>query len=134
MFPHGSSSRGQCLFTLVPLSLDLSFLCPADSNVGTTSLRRAPRQREVTETLREHCLVLVSVHLRVHRSSPASPLALLRMSFRLGRTDSANFLSDGVDDLIFHFMQLADNFIQNFLFHSVKLGVGFTRATDGSHS
>lgn len=65
-------------------------------NVGTTSLQLASWHKDVTETLREHSLVLMSVHLLVP-PPPAPPVALLHLhtQMRLGCTDSADFLSDG---------------------------------------
>lgn len=132
-----------CLFLINPFSLIsvsfFHFCCPADSNVGTTSLQLASWQREVTETLREHSpppppgpRVCASVCPSSSSSSSCSPPTVAQM--RLGCTDSADFLSDGINDFVFHLMQLAYNLVQNFLFHPIEFCVCFTSATNGSHS
>lgn len=132
-FSCSSSSLTPFSFTL--LCILLSFCCPADSNVGTTSLQLASLatrgHRNIERTfLGPH--VCASVCPFSSSSSTCSPPTAAQM--RLGCTDSANFLSDGMDDFVFHLMQLTYNFVQNFLFHPIKFCVCFTSATDGSHS
>lgn len=122
-------------FSFTLLCILLSFCCPADSNVGTTSLQLASLatrgHRNIERTfLGPH--VCASVCPFSSSSSTCSPPTAAQM--RLGCTDSADFLSDGMDDFVFHLMQLTYNFVQNFLFHPIKFCVCFTSATDGSHS
>lgn len=82
--------------TTFSLSLSSVFRCPADSNVGTTSLQLASWRGEVTETLREHSpgpRVCASACPSSSCSSSRSPPTVAQM--RLGCADSADFLSDG---------------------------------------